>query len=80
MKADLDEPAKPKPGGSTKKAEGDHSKRGAGAAGDEPAAGEDGDGWPLDLNNSAFLKGDRDTQTTLTWGTDPDGVASPKAR
>jgi hypothetical protein len=89
MKADLEAPAKPKPRGPAKKAEGD---RGAGGdrldahgsdAGDDrggTGAGEDGDGWPLDLNNDAFLQGDRGAETTLTWGTDPDGVASPKAR
>ena len=81
LKADLDEPPKPKARVSAKKTDGTRSDRGADAAGGEhEATGQDGDGWPMDLNNAAFLKGDATAEAALTWGADPDEVASPKAR
>jgi hypothetical protein len=91
LKVDLDEPPKPKPRASTKKTDGtgraershgaDRDAGDGGAAGsDREAGGNDGDGWPMDLNNAAFLKGDATAEAALTWGADPDGVASPKAR
>jgi hypothetical protein len=86
-----DEPPKPKARASTKKTDGarggervagaDRNVGDGGAAGsDREAGGNDGDGWPMDLNNAAFLKGDATAEAALTWGADPDEVASPKTR
>jgi len=87
MKADLESEAGTKPAKPAKKTDATRAG-GTDAAGGE-AAGEDGaagdgerpaDGWPLDLNTAAFLTGDRDADTILTWGTDPDEIASPTPR
>ena len=58
---------------------GDGDRRGA-AAGDSTDTDEASDGWPLDLNTEAFLKGEAGPEATLTWGADPAGVGSPKTR
>ena len=84
LKADLDGASGGKPREPAKKSdaagEPGGEDRGRGGAGDAANADRTGDGWPMDLNTAAFLKGDRDAETTLTWGVDPDEVASPKTR
>jgi len=76
LKADLEEPAKPKTRTPAKKSDGNPVTRDAGDGYREPA----GEGWPLDLNTDAFLQGKAGDETELTWGADPDEVASAKPR
>jgi hypothetical protein len=84
LKADMEEPPPGKPRKPAKKADrqGKDEDAGGGDAGGEGDGtnGEDSDGWPLDLNTEEFRKGDPSRDAELTWGVDPDGVASPKAR
>jgi hypothetical protein len=75
LKADLDEPGTAKPRAAAKKA----ATGGSGSAETQKPTGDD-DEWPVDLNNDAFLQGDASAEAALTWGADPDEVASPKAR
>jgi len=82
LKADLDDAPAGKPRKPAKKMDdvGDAGGEDRGRGGEARDADRTTDGWPMDLNTAAFLKGDRDAETTLTWGVDPDEVASPKAR
>ena len=84
LMADLEDQGKPKTRTPAKKSDGNQNgrpgsrdARDAGAAGDGEPAGE---GWPLDLNTDAFLQGKAGDETELTWGADPDEVASAKSR
>lgn len=86
LQADLGTTADGKPRKPTKKVD-DGGAGGGGdrdgnpdAAGNGTDAGEGGDGWPLDLNTDAFRKGDPSRDAALTWGADPDEVASQKTR
>lgn len=87
LKADLDGEAGGKPRTSASKADrasprgGEQDQggdRARGDASDETADGEDG--WPVDLNTAAFLKGEAGDEETLTWGADPAEVASANRR
>ena len=84
LKADLDGAPDAKPRKPTKKTdaagEPGGEDRGRAGAGDAGHGDRTADGWPMDLNTAAFLKGDRDAEAKLTWGVDPDEVASPKTR
>jgi len=84
LMADLEDQGKPKTRTPAKKSDGNQNgrpgsrdARDAGAAGDGEPAGE---GWPLDLNTDAFLQGKAGDDAELTWGADPDEVASAKSR
>lgn len=79
LKADLDGAPGGKPQKPTQKSDATGGKD-RGADGDAGDGDRTRDGWPMDLNTAAFLKGDRDAETKLTWGVDPDEVASPKTR
>ena len=79
LKADLDGARGGKPRKPTQKSDAAGGKD-RGADGDAGDGDRTGDGWPMDLNTAAFLGGDRDAETKLTWGVDPDEVASPKTR
>jgi hypothetical protein len=87
LKADLEpadggKPRKPAHKADRGGQDGDGGDRdgGDGNGGDDPAATVAQDGWPLDLNTEAFLQGDAGTETALTWGADPAGLAAPKPR
>jgi len=88
LQADLEPAPDGKPRKPAKKADrgtgeaGDADRAGgsAGAAGEGADADEGSDGWPLDLNTEAFLKGEAGPEARLTWGADPAGVGSPKNR
>jgi hypothetical protein len=77
LKAELGAPAEGQPRARAKKADGAGGKAGTKAGN---GSDRDSDGWPLDLSTDAFLKGAEAEDTGPTWGYDPDGVASPKAR
>jgi hypothetical protein len=79
LKADLDGAPGGRPRKPTQKSDAAGGKD-RGADGDAGDGDRTGDGWPMDLNTAAFLTGDRDAETKLTWGVDPDEVASPKTR
>lgn len=95
MKRELEEPDDGKRRSAAAKVERQKRGGGSDAPGDDEDDGEhdadgnrdtraaedaDPGGWPIDLNSDAFLKGDKDATTELTWGADPDEVATAKAR
>lgn len=77
LKAELGAPAEDKPRARAKKADGSGARAGVGGS---VGSDRDSDGWPLDLNTDAFLQGAEVEDPGPTWGYDPNGVTSPRAR